>query len=393
MIARLFWLATLLLASTAALAADRPRGLGDVKDVRYWSHPDYTRVVVELDRPVEAVLRRLPADASRGKPERLFLDLDGIWVGQQWQDGIAIDDGLVRRVRLGQNTRRRARLVLDLDRLERHRLLHLTSPERLVIDVYGARPNSEKLRWPASGKKGSETQRLSTSLRRVETVVVDPGHGGRDPGATGLRGLREKDVNLRLAHKLAAELKEQGFRVVLTRSDDQTLELEERMALAESSGGDLFVSVHANASARPATRGIEIYYLNVNDQRHNLGIAARENGIPRSEVDSLQRTLAKFRVGEVSLHSERLAEAVHTGLSSEFRQARNAPPDLGIKTGPFYVLFLSTMPSILVESGFLTNKKDAKLLRDEMYLDDLAEGIVAGLVRYRKQATSPEKES
>ena len=165
------------------------------------------------------------------------------------------------------------------------------------------------------------------------------------------------------------------------------------MALAESSGGDLFVSVHANASARPATRGIEIYYLNVNDQRHNLGIAARENGIPRSEVDSLQRTLAKFRVGEVSLHSERLAEAVHTGLSSEFRHARNAPPDLGIKTGPFYVLFLSTMPSILVESGFLTNKQDAKLLRNEMYLDDLAEGIVAGLVRYRKQATSPEKES
>ena len=393
MIARFFWLATLLVAGTAALAADRPRGLGDVKDVRYWSHPDYTRVVVELDRPVEAVLRRLPADASRGKPERLFLDLDGIWVGREWQDGIAIDDGLVHRVRLGQNTRRRARLVLDLDRLEKHRLLHLTSPERLVIDVYGARPNAEKLRWPAPGETGSETQRLSTSLRRVETVVVDPGHGGRDPGATGLRGLREKDVNLRLAHKLAAELKEQGFRVVLTRSDDQTLELEERMAIAESSGGDLFVSVHANASARPATRGIEIYYLNVNDQRHNLGVAARENGIPRSEVDSLQRTLAKFRVGEVSLHSERLAEAVHKGLSSEFRQAKNAPPDLGIKTGPFYVLFLSTMPSILVESGFLTNKKDAKLLRDDIYLDDLAEGIVAGLVRYRKQATSPEKES
>ncbi len=374
----------LLVLLPVLLGADRPGGLGDVNDVRYWSHPDYTRVVIELTRKIETEIQELPKDVSRGHPDRLFLDLDGIWVGRRWLDGIEVGDGLLQRVRLGQNTSGKARLVLDLDRFKRYRLIQLSSPERLVIDVYGDRAHPETLEWH---KPGVREKRLSLPLRPVETVVIDPGHGGRDPGAVGRKGIQEKDVNLRLARILAKRLEKRGFRVILTREDDRTVDLEERTALAEASAGDVFVSLHANASSRRATRGIEVYYLDVADQRHNRGVAARENGISRSEVDSLQRTLARFRVSEASAHSKLLADVVHDSVVKEVRRESRDIPDLGVKTGPFYVLFLSSMPSILVESGFLTNTSDAKLLRDKDFLGALADGIADGLVTYRARAS------
>ena len=157
----------------------------------------------------------------------------------------------------------------------------------------------------------------------------------------------------------------------------------ERTAIAESSGGDLFVSIHANASPRRATRGLEIYYLDESHERHSLGVAARENGVPRSEVDSLQRTMARLRVSEASLHSGRLARVVHDELVPGLRKEHRDFRDLGVKKGPFYVLFLSSMPSILVEAGFLTNRSDAALLRDREFLAAMAEQIAEGLARYR----------
>ena len=381
-----------LLCSPVLLGAERPTGLGDVRDVRMWSYPDYTRVVVELTRPVSPEVQRLPADSSAGRPERLYMDLDGIWVGRDYQDPIPVKDGLLESVRLGQNTLRKSRVVLDLQGYQRHRLLTLRSPDRVVIDVYGSRGSPETLRWPDSGERENSSSRLSMALRPVDTVVIDPGHGGRDPGATGLRGVREKDVNLALARRLAALLRKRGFQVFLTREDDRTLDLEERTALAESVGGDLFVSIHANSSPRPKTRGIEIYYLDENDDRHNLEVAARENGIPADQVDQLQEALAQLRVSEASDHSRRLAETVHDvvvpGLARQYRGL----PDLGVKTAPFYVLFLSSMPAILVETGFLTNDEDVRLLRNPKYLDAFAEQIAKGLVVYRDQGNQVAQE-
>jgi N-acetylmuramoyl-L-alanine amidase len=129
--------------------------------------------------------------------------------------------------------------------------------------------------------------------------------------------------------------------------------------------------------------GIETYYLDANHERHSLGVAARENGVPRGQVDVLQRTVARLRVGEVGVHSRRAANTVHqqmvSGLAGRYREVI----DLGVKKGPFYVLFLSNMPAILVEAGFLTNFDEARRLRDESYLDELAGQITLGLTRYR----------
>jgi len=378
-------LAGLLLCLPALLGVERPSGLGDVRDVRTWSYPDYTRVVVEFSRPVEADVNRLAADRRAGKPARLYADLPGIWVGRRFSDGIAVGDGLLAGVRLGQNTLEKSRLVIDLEAYQRHRMLVLEAPHRLVIDVYGARESPETLRWPA--RRDAAVARLSSALRPVERVVIDPGHGGRDPGAIGRGGLREKDVNLRLAKLLRARLQERGFEVVMTRDRDRTLSLEERTAVAESARGDLFVSVHANASRRRQARGIEIYYLDANHERHSLDVAARENGVARSEMDSLQKTLARLRVAETGGHSSQAANFVHESLAPAIARHYRGLPDLGVKTGPFYVLFLSSMPSILVEAGFLTNRSDAKLLRDTGYLGMLADQISAGLERYREAQT------
>jgi N-acetylmuramoyl-L-alanine amidase len=384
--------ALLLLCVTALLpgilAAKRPAGLGDVRDVRTWSHADYTRVVVELTRPVDTSVTRLRPNSKAGRPDRLYLDFEGIWVGRDYADGIQVRDGLLQDVRLGQNTLRRTRLVIDLERYESHRLLILQSPHRVVVDVYGSRKGRKGMQSSgSSGANGSGSSRLSPSLRSIQTVVIDPGHGGKDPGAIGVGNLREKDVTLRVARNLGKRLAARGLRVVYTRTDDRTLSLEARTAAAESVDGDVFISVHANAAPRRSVHGVETYYLDHNHDRHAANLAARENGIPRGQVNVLQHTLAKLHMEEISPHSRRLARAVQKQIVSGLPKGKR-PQDLGVKKGPFYVLFLSNMPAILVEVGFLTNRTEAKRLRDGRYLDSLARQIASGVQHYASEKTA-----
>ncbi len=376
-------------SALALLGVERPPGLGDVLEVRHWSYADYTRVVVELSRPVnvDRGVRRLPANAGADRPDRLYLDLPRIWVGKRYREGLPVGDGLLQGVRLGQNTLSTSRLVIDLEQYEWHRLLVLRAPHRVVVDVYGHRHPRRRTDKPSPGSGLAESAfRLSLPLRPVHTVVIDPGHGGKDPGAVGLAGILEKDINLKFAKILAKRLDEQGFRPVLTRHDDRYLDLEERTAIAESARGDLFISIHANASRRRATRGLEIYTLDETHERHSLGVAARENSVSVKDLNSLQRVLARLRVAEASDHSARLAELVHAAIISRMSGRHRGFQDLGIKKGPFYVLFLSSMPSILVETGFITNRGDVKLLRDASFQDTLAKQIAMGLIRYREGA-------
>ena len=221
--------------------------------------------------------------------------------------------------------------------------------------------------------------------RRLSTVVIDPGHGGKDPGAVGVGGIHEKDINLELAHLLARRLRARSFNVVLTRKDDRFIDLEERTALAESARGDIFVSIHANASSNKRLRGIEIYYLDEEFERHNVEVAARENGVRPDQVDTLQKTMARLRVAEASKHSHSLANYVHRDLTRGLEAIYGKVSDLGVKRGPFYVLFMSSMPAILVETGFLTNAQDARLLGSSRYLDVMAAQIAAGLGHYRNR--------
>jgi N-acetylmuramoyl-L-alanine amidase len=372
--------ATLLVASLL-LGVKRPNGLGDVIEVRHWSYPDYTRVVVETTKPVKVKtsLQHLSADRRADRPERLYVDLGELWVGRRYLEGIELGDGLLQGVRLGQNTLRTTRLVLDLEHYEQHRLFTLEHPNRVVIDVYGHRRRSKRGDLPEA--------QLPPGQRPVHTVVIDPGHGGRDPGAIGVGGAREKVITLKIAKTLGKKLVKRGFDVRYTRDDDRTISLEERTAIAEAARADLFVSIHANSAPRRSLHGIETYYLDKNHERHSLTVAARENGITRDQVDDLQRTLARLRVSELSAYSHRLANLVQTELVAGLPR-RYRVNDLGVKKGPFYVLFLSDTPAILVEAGFITNRAEAKRLRDDAYIDALAGQMAEGVTRYRDGAAT-----
>jgi N-acetylmuramoyl-L-alanine amidase len=380
-------LGLLCLTLPVLLGVDRPPGLADVTDVRHFSYADYTRVVVELTRPVATEIKRLGPDRAEGKPNRLYLDLPRVWVGLRYADPIPVGDGLLEDIRLGQNTRTRTRVVIDLKRLDHYRLFYLSSPDRIVVDVYGSRRRGQPGPPPSPRQLSPVPGKPPPGMREVQTVVLDPGHGGRDPGALGPYGLREKDVMLRLAKQLRPRLEARGFRVKLTRETDRTLSLEERTAFAEGVGGDVFVSLHANAAKRRSARGIETYYLDKSHERHSQRVAARENGVPANRLDDLQRIVAQLRVSEVSVYSARLAQAVHAEVIAGVRQTHGSVQDLGVKRGPFYVLFLSNMPSILLETGFLTNRGDAIRLRSDFYLRVLAEHISRGLSAYRRQTT------
>ena len=383
-------LLVLLLLSPLLLAADRPPGLADVKEVRHWSYPKYTRVVVELTAPVVTDIKRLGADPGAGKPDRLYLDLPNVWVGKRYAEPIPVSDGLLRGIRLGQNRPTATRLVIDLQHYQRHRIFQLTAPHRLVIDVFGeGSPRSQNEQRVAGGKphpsRPKARKPAPPAPNAVHTIVVDPGHGGKDPGATGLGGLREKDATLLVAKELATRLRDRGFQVFLTRKKDRTMSLEERTAYAEGVGADVFVSIHANAAKRRSAHGIETYYLDKGHQRHSLRVAARENGVSPSELDELQRVLAGLKVSEISSQSAMLAQTVHGSIVQGVRQTHGSVKDLGVKRGPFHVLFLSGMPSILVETGFVTHPREAKRLKSRLYRDVLAEQIARGLSRFRSE--------
>jgi N-acetylmuramoyl-L-alanine amidase len=371
------------------LGADRP---SDVRGIRHWSYPEFTRVAIELSRPTRASLDRLGADARAGRPERLYLDLADLWVGHHLDAPIPVGDGLLRGIRVGQFTSDTARVVIDLQRYDRHQIRMLTNPHRVLIDVYGTRGRPAPPELPAvaaappsRAPEPNPPAVLPPGMRRVQTVVVDAGHGGTDPGALGPDGLREKDVTLGVALELEKRLSARGFRVVMTRRGDRTISLEERTALAEGVGGDVFVSIHVNAAARRQAHGIETYYLDRTHERHTLRVAARENGVPPNALDPLQRAVAGLRISEVGASSATLARTVHGELIRGVQGAFGSVANLGVMQGPFHVLFLSSAPSILVEVGFLTHRAEAKRLSTRWYRQVLAEHLARGLAQYRSQ--------
>ena len=405
---RLVATAALALAASVSLGVTRPDDLGDIVAVQHWSYPEFSRVVIQISEPADATIGEVPADPDGEKPARLFFDVPGMWAGRRFETPIRVGDGLLRQIRVGQNTLDTARVVLDLERYGRHRVMQLAAPARIVIDVFapqaaegerspsgreperGASDRAERAederRSPKRAPAHGADSPLPMELRPVRVVVVDAGHGGRDPGALGVGGVREKDVTLALAKTLRKSLRARGFEVVLTRDRDRTLSLEERTAIAEGSGGDVFVSVHANASPRAELAGVELFTLQENAERQTLRLAARENGVAPAEVDPLQRLLARLRLSEAGARSTLLAKQVHHEIAAGMGERWPSAREPVLKQGPFYVLYLSDMPALLVEAGFVTHREDARRLCDPDYLQAMAEEIASGVGRFRDEA-------
>lgn len=213
--------------------------------------------------------------------------------------------------------------------------------------------------------------------------MVDPGHGGHDPGAVGAHGTQEKNVVLAIGLNLAEKLRDElGIDVVMTRSTDVFIPLEERTAIANKVNADLFVSIHANASLNRGASGIETYYLNLAKTEKAAQLAARENGTSLEKVSLLQAILfdlmANYKLNDSAHLAEEVQKALYRKLQGHYPSTKN----LGVKQGPFYVLVGATMPSILVETAFISNEAEEERLRDSSYQERAAEGVLEGIKAY-----------
>jgi N-acetylmuramoyl-L-alanine amidase len=234
---------------------------------------------------------------------------------------------------------------------------------------------------PVANRAGSYSlaRQLGLGARRI---VVDAGHGGHDPGTIGRGGLQEKSLVLDVALRLDRLVREElGADVILTRSADVFIPLEERTAIANSRGADLFLSIHANASRNSRARGIETYFLNFAQNAHAEEVAARENAISAATLKDLQNLVRAITLNSKIDESRDFAAAVHEHVVAGVR-AQHPVPDRGVHTAPFYVLIGANMPAILAEIAFVSNPEDEKRLRSSEYRELLARSLLRGVKSY-----------
>jgi N-acetylmuramoyl-L-alanine amidase len=378
-------------------------------------------------------------------PDRIYFDLLGTRLSQSLASlTVPIDDGFLKQIRVGQFKSDVARVVLDFESISEYNVFSLYEPYRLVVDILGIKPETPTLvaqkpaptsANPSSGSATGETEggngeppeeapspppetaspsepvgtgvtdpesfsvdlplppdptsdgryplarQLGLSAKRV---IIDPGHGGHDPGTRSRSGLKEKDLVLDISRRVAKLLERDGeYEVLMTRNDDTFIPLEERTAFANSYEADLFVSIHANAHPSRRIRGIETFYLNLATTPAAEETAARENAVSTRRMGELQDILRQImnnsRIAESGDFANRVQDSMVEGvLDGSTRGSRNH----GVKTAPFYVLLGANMPSVLIEVSYLSNTEDARLLSQNAYRQRVAESIAEGIRNY-----------
>jgi len=217
----------------------------------------------------------------------------------------------------------------------------------------------------------------------VSRIVIDPGHGGHDPGAKG-KGVSEAEVVLDIALRLEKLLQRvPGVDVILTRRTDEFIALQERTAIANREGADLFLSIHANASPNAQARGVETYFLNFANNLSAAQVAARENAASGQAMGALPDLVKTIALNNKLDESRDLAAQVQRMMLERLRSSNTAIKDLGVKQAPFVVLIGAAMPSVLAEISFVTNAQDAKLLKGTPYRQHIAEALFNGIRRYQ----------
>jgi N-acetylmuramoyl-L-alanine amidase len=235
---------------------------------------------------------------------------------------------------------------------------------------------------PSPTEAGSRTLTRALGLK-IARIVIDPGHGGHDTGTIGPTGLMEKDVVLDVGLRLKKLIEEKtDAEVIMTRTDDTFVPLEERTAIANEKGADLFISIHANASRDRRARGIETYFLNFTSNPEALEVAARENATTQESVHQLQDLIKKIALTEKIEESQDFATHVQREVYTRLRKTTGAGKNRGVKKAPFVVLIGANMPSILAEVSFLTNPSDERLLKKPAHREKIAEALYRGVEHY-----------
>lgn len=371
------------------IQAPKSRGIVTVTDLRYWSNPNYTRIVIDVDGETGFTHRLLKQDQALNKPERLFVDLAGSRLGDGIKKVFPINDDLLSDARAGQYEPEAVRVAIDIKSFKTYKIFSLKNPFRVVIDVWGNREEEPRQEVVEKGddkkvKVGDLAKQLALGVKKI---TVDMGHGGDDFGAPGyMKGIHEKDIVLKIGKKLAGKIREElNCEVIMTRSGDKYLTLEERTAISNTKNSDIFISIHTNASRNKSAYGIETYFLNLATDDEAIRVAARENATSTKNISDLQTILNDLMQNAKINESSRLAghvqESICSHLGGKYTMIRNK----GVKQAPFYVLLGAQMPAILVETSFISNKRECERLNNPAYQDLLCDGIVKGIKNYIKE--------
>ncbi len=348
-----------------------------VKNIRYWFDKDYIRLVADVTNSV-----KYKAFLLNGKShKRLVLDIYSAILPKNLitKHAIKLRNSIFQRIRYSQYQKDIVRIVLDARGIKDYRSFILENPFRIVLDVHG-KEEIKNLELVEKNIKKSSHSLIEQLGLDIKTIMIDPGHGGKDPGAI-YKGIKEKDINLKLAKILGKMLKAKGFKVLYTRTKDVYIPLEERTVMANTKGADLFISLHVNAHRERRVRGIEVYYLNFASTKNAIRVAARENAVSTKKISELQLILTDLLLNSKIKESSELASCV---LNAILKTCKKHVVNNGVKEAPFYVLMGAKMPAILVEIGYLTNKYDRRLITSTVYLRQLAQGIVSGVIAYKK---------
>ena len=346
-----------------------------VEHIHHTSATDYTRVIIALSGETSHQIFTIPGDPAQNLSPRIVVDFSPAKRSNKMPLALPVHDGLLTRIRTGQFSSTTVRVVLDVEHLDDYKAFMLPSPQRLVIDIRG------------KGQQAAARQSEPSPARRYR-IMLDPGHGGHDPGALGVSGIAEKDavlaISRRVGRKLATRL---AVDVLFTRTTDIFIPLEERTARANAAKADLFISIHANASTNRDLQGVETYYLNNTNNRATIRLAAMENGLFKGVRKSTDESGLSYILSDLiqagkEEESISLAHYLQEAIVSRARTHYPAVRNLGVKKGPFYVLVGAHMPCVLVEVAFISHRVEGKHLISPDYQEVLAEGLFLGIVRF-----------
>jgi N-acetylmuramoyl-L-alanine amidase len=358
--------------------------LTTIQNLRTANSPRMTRLVLDLNAKASPSTRPLL------QAEGVTIEIPNATLSPSAKTKLAAGK-IAKPFIITQPSERSVHVSLPTGSFTSYKLLTLANPPRLVIDVV---PPTEARTIPHTDPSpdfapipSTPQQPLQPRTKSFTTIVIDPGHGGKDPGARGQHGTEEKDITLKVALKLRDLLIQQrGIRVLMTRERDEFVELKDRAKFANGQEADLFVSIHVNSHPQRSMKGIEIYHFGEAKDQRALEVAARENGTPLNNTgvgwEYLVADLLTAKKIEESLELAWTAkEAMVTNLNGHYDLV-----DHGVKTAPFYVLRFTSMPSILAEIAYISNSGEEDLLRTTRFTTRVAEALMEGVTSFLASA-------
>ncbi len=369
----------------------------EVYNLRTYTHANFTRLVLDI-----GVLREFVTSEARDTG-MITVDILQARLNPMVPTAVVPTGGdYIGGVRLIQKTPSTVRLqaAVNFSRIKRTQVFPLQDPFRIVVDIFprepGEAPAAAPAKAPRPDEPGTKTPQPAkpatsgyTMARQlglgIKTIVIDPGHGGADPGCLDAKGHMEKVTALDISQRLKALLTAGGeFDVILTRDSDIHVPLETRTVLANQKRADLFISVHVNAFSDKRRRGIETYYLDVNQDQRVKELAARENATTSKTIGEMDAIMDRLKRSSRMGESQELAQKIQGNLIQYLSRSYPDVKDLGTRGGPLWVLIGSDMPAVLVEVSHFSNVEEAARLQEVAYRQKAAEGIAAGIRAYRK---------